>query len=165
MTKCIKVSDFSCSSITHFYFLFPFYNNHYFSGLVDAGCKIYRTEGVSGLYRGFWVNSIQIFSGFCYIGTYEGVRHLSSQYNIHPQVKTLIAGGSASLVGQTIIVPFDVISQHLMLLGLTERNAASQKKVNHTLIICLISICLYYVYFEFPVCLVSFGTNHKSGQI
>ncbi|KAK7603820.1 hypothetical protein V9T40_003819 [Parthenolecanium corni] len=103
-------------------------NDQLYKGLVDAGCKIYRTEGVSGLYRGFWVNSIQILSGFCYIGTYEGVRHISSQYNIHPQIKTLIAGGSASLVGQTIIVPFDVISQHLMLLGLTERNSTPQKK-------------------------------------
>jgi len=73
------------------------------------------------------VNSIQIFSGLCYIGTYESVRHLSSQYNIHPQLKTVLAGASASVVGQTIIVPFDVISQHLMLLGLIERN--SQKKV------------------------------------
>ena len=106
---------------------------HLFAGLIDAGCKIYRTEGVSGLYRGFWVNSIQIVSGFCYIGTYEGVRHVSSQYNIHPQLKTLIAGGSASLVGQTIIVPFDVISQHLMLLGLTERNSTPQKKVSISL--------------------------------
>lgn len=74
------------------------------------------------------MNSIQIFSGLCYIGTYESVRHVSSQYNINPQLKTLIAGGAASLVGQTIIVPFDVISQHLMLLGLIERN--SGKKVS-----------------------------------
>lgn len=101
-----------------------------FSGLIDAGCKIYRTEGVSGLYRGFWINSVQIVSGLFYIGTYEGVRHISSQYNIHPQIKTLLAGGAASLVGQTIIVPFDVISQHLMLLGLIERNGGPEKKVN-----------------------------------
>ena len=73
------------------------------------------------------MNSIQIFSGFCYIGTYESVRHVASQYNINPQVKTLCAGAAASVVGQTIIVPFDVISQHLMLLGLLERN--SPKKV------------------------------------
>ncbi len=30
-----------------------------------------------------------------------------------------MGGGCASLVGQTIIVPFDVISQHMMLLGYT----------------------------------------------
>ena len=33
------------------------------------------------------------------------------------QVRALVAGGCASLVGQTFIVPFDVISQHLMVIG------------------------------------------------
>lgn len=102
--------------------------NCMYLGLIDAGSKIYRNEGLSGLYRGFWVNSVQIVSGLCYVGTYESVRHISSQYNINPQLKTLMAGGAASLVGQTIIVPFDVISQHLMLLGLIERN--SREKVS-----------------------------------
>ena len=38
--------------------------------------------------------------------------------NYHQLITCLLVGGScASLVGQTIIVPFDVISQHLMLLG------------------------------------------------
>lgn len=103
-----------------------------YKGLIDAGSKIYRNEGLSGLYRGFWVNSVQIVSGLCYVGTYESVRHISSQYNINPQLKTLMAGGAASLVGQTIIVPFDVISQHLMLLGLIERNSR-EKVVLHPL--------------------------------
>ena len=31
--------------------------------------------------------------------------------------RSIVGGASASLVGQTIIVPFDVISQHLMILG------------------------------------------------
>nr|CAG4651108.1 EOG090X08ST [Simocephalus serrulatus]SVE94332.1 EOG090X08ST [Simocephalus serrulatus] len=33
------------------------------------------------------------------------------------RLRALIGGGCASLVGQTIIVPIDVISQHLMLIG------------------------------------------------
>lgn len=52
-----------------------------------------------------------------YISTYEGVRHLLSQNNVDGRLKALIAGGAASLVGQTIIVPFDVLSQHLMMIG------------------------------------------------
>ena len=39
----------------------------------------------------------------------------------------LVGGASASLVGQTIIVPFDVISQHLMILG-TVTNKVSTKR-------------------------------------
>lgn len=113
--------------------------------MIDAGSKIYRTEGVSGLYRGFWVNSIQIFSGLCYIGTYEGVRHVTGQYNLHPQVRTLIAGGAASLVGQTIIVPFDVISQHLMLLGLIERNSGPDRKVSKFEMLFIVRIVAYII--------------------
>lgn len=100
-----------------------------YKGLIDASCKIYSTEGVSGLYRGFWINSIQIVSGVLYIGTYEGVRHITGEYNVKPQIRTVLAGGAASFVGQTIIVPFDVISQHLMLLGLVENNSRSRKQI------------------------------------
>ncbi|XP_039281789.1 solute carrier family 25 member 44-like isoform X2 [Nilaparvata lugens] len=95
-----------------------------YNGLWDAGNKIYRTEGVSGLYRGFWVSSVQIVSGVMYIGTYEGVRHVLSQYRSPPSVKAMLGGGAASLVGQTVIVPFDVISQHLMVIGLSSQSQA-----------------------------------------
>lgn len=86
-------------------------------GLIDAASKIYKSEGVGGLYRGFWVSSVQIVSGVLYIATYEGVRHVLTQHNASPSVKSLVGGGAASLVGQTIIVPFDILSQHLMVLG------------------------------------------------
>lgn len=97
-----------------------------YKGLFDAATKIYKTEGVHGLYRGFWISSVQIISGVFYIATYEGMRHILSQYNAPQSVKALVGGGAASLVGQTVIVPFDVLSQHLMVLGLVDR--CSQKK-------------------------------------
>lgn len=89
-----------------------------YTGMFDAGTKIFKAEGAAGLYRGFWISSVQIFSGVFYISTYEGVRHLLNQHGVGRQTKSLIAGGCASLVGQTIIVPFDVISQHAMVLGM-----------------------------------------------
>lgn len=92
-----------------------------YNGMIDACRKIYKVEGVSGLYRGFWISSIQIVSGVFYVSTYEGVRHLltdTSVGRVDSKVKALIAGGAASLVGQTIVVPFDVLSQHLMVLGI-----------------------------------------------
>lgn len=88
--------------------------------MIDAFGKIYRSEGVNGLYRGFWVSSAQIVSGVFYIATYESVRHILTQQNASASAKSLIAGGCASIVGQTIIVPFDVLSQHLMVLGLAQ---------------------------------------------
>ncbi|CAG9790592.1 unnamed protein product [Diatraea saccharalis] len=91
-----------------------------YSGVVDAITKIYRSEGVSGLYRGFWLSSFQIISGVFYITTYEGVRHELGRYDLNPKTKSFIGGACASLVGQTVIVPFDVLSQHLMVLGLVK---------------------------------------------
>nr|AEE62883.1 unknown [Dendroctonus ponderosae] len=91
--------------------------NDMYTGMLDAYGKIYRYEGVSGLYKGFWISSVQIVSGVFYISTYEGVRHLLSKKDIDSRLRALVAGGFASLVGQTIVVPFDVLSQHLMMIG------------------------------------------------
>ena len=94
--------------------------------MFDAYRKIYKTEGFSGLYRGFWISSIQIVSGVFYVSTYEGVRHLLGQdpitSGLDSRVKALIGGGAASAVGQTIVVPFDVLSQHMMVLGISTKH-------------------------------------------
>ncbi|XP_030746431.1 solute carrier family 25 member 44 isoform X1 [Sitophilus oryzae] len=92
-------------------------HNDMYTGMFDAYGKIYKYEGISGLYRGFWISSVQIISGVFYISTYEGVRHILSKKNLDSRLRALVAGGCASLVGQTIIVPFDVLSQHLMMIG------------------------------------------------
>ncbi|XP_015434883.1 PREDICTED: solute carrier family 25 member 44 [Dufourea novaeangliae] len=101
-------------------------HNHMYNGVIDALRKIYTVEGVAGLYRGFWISSIQIVSGVFYVSTYEGVRHLLGQDDVighvDSRVKALLAGGAASLVGQTIVVPFDVLSQHLMVLGINNNS-------------------------------------------
>lgn len=73
---------------------------------------------------------VQIVSGVFYISTYEGVRHLLSQHGIEGRAKALAGGACASLVGQTIIVPFDVISQHAMVLGMSTQ---SGKVLQHVL--------------------------------
>ncbi|XP_056632063.1 solute carrier family 25 member 44 [Diorhabda carinulata] len=103
-------------------------HNDLYTGIFDAYGKIYRYEGFSGLYRGFWVSSVQIVSGVFYISTYEGVRHILHKKKVHSSLRALIAGGCASLVGQTIIVPFDVLSQHLMMMGV---NGREEKAFNH----------------------------------
>lgn len=97
--------------------------------MLDAATKIYKTEGLRGLYRGFWVRSVHIVSGVCHLATYQGMRHVLAQFNAPQPVRALVGGGVASLVSQTVIVPFDVLSQHLMVLGLLDRS--TQKKVNN----------------------------------
>ena len=52
-------------------------------------------------------------------GTYEYVRDILLRHELayDSRVRGAIAGLSASVVSQSIIVPFDVMSQHLMILG------------------------------------------------
>ncbi|XP_028298647.1 solute carrier family 25 member 44-like [Gouania willdenowi] len=88
-----------------------------YGGTFDAFFKILRAEGVRGLYRGFMVNTFTLISGQAYITTYELVRKYVSQYSDDNSVKSLVAGGSASLVAQSITVPIDVVSQQLMMQG------------------------------------------------
>ncbi|KAG7283756.1 hypothetical protein CRUP_034380 [Coryphaenoides rupestris] len=88
-----------------------------YSGTFDAFFKILRKEGVQGLYRGFMVNSLTLISGQAYITTYELVRKYVSNYSQDNTVKSLVAGGSASLVAQSITVPIDVVSQQQMMQG------------------------------------------------
>ena len=88
-----------------------------YSGTFDAFFKILRTDGVRGLYRGFMINSFTLISGQAYITTYELVRKYVSNYSHNNTLKSLVAGGSASLVAQSITVPIDVVSQQLMMQG------------------------------------------------
>lgn len=104
--------------------------------MLDAANRIYRTEGMSGLYRGFWVSSAQVFSGLVYIGAYEQTRFLTAPYlEQWPEVRSMVAGGVASVFGQTIIVPFDVVSQHLMMLGLSTNSKDKNKMVSFYIMI------------------------------
>jgi len=105
--------------------------NAQYKGTFDAYKQISRTEGFRGLYRGFWISCFQVVSGVCYVSTYEGVRHLLDINGINnARLKALAGGSCASLVGQTVIVPFDVISQHMMVLGLDPRAGKSDLSAN-----------------------------------
>lgn len=89
-----------------------------YSGTFDAFAKILRNEGFSSLYRGFVVNTMQITSGLVHLMTYEKVRHLVGSYGINDtRLRGLIGGGVGALLSQTIITPFDVISQHMMVIS------------------------------------------------
>ena len=114
ITQTILFTSLSLSQVQN--------HNAQYKGTFDAYKQISRTEGFRGLYRGFWISCFQVVSGVCYVSTYEGVRHLLDMNGINnARVKALAGGSCASLVGQTVIVPFDVISQHMMVLGLDPR--------------------------------------------
>jgi solute carrier family 25 protein 44 len=90
-----------------------------YKGTWDAVKCISRTEGFRGFYSGFGVHLFSIIPGFCYISSYEGVRHYMNTKTNWNQgwAKSLVGGCVASVVGQTLVVPIDIINQHIMLLG------------------------------------------------
>ncbi|XP_050406183.1 solute carrier family 25 member 44 [Patella vulgata] len=101
-----------------------------YKGTMDAFYKISKHEGVIGLYRGFWVSCLQLFPSVAYIGTYETIRHHLKEHTTVKDSKSrsFIAGGCASVIGQTMSVPLDIITQHIMLLG-QESSARSKTEV------------------------------------
>ncbi|XP_042637408.1 solute carrier family 25 member 44-like [Orycteropus afer afer] len=86
-----------------------------YNGTFDAFIKILQADGVTGLYWGFLVNTFTLISGQCYVTTYELTCKFVADYSKSNTVKSLVAGGSASLVAQSITVTINVVSQHLML--------------------------------------------------
>lgn len=101
-----------------------------YHGTFDAFVKILRADGVTGLYRGFLVNTFTLISGQCYVTTYELTRKFVADYSQSNTVKSLVAGGSASLVAQSITVPIDVVSQHLMMQRKGEKMGRFQVRGN-----------------------------------
>ncbi|KAH9509718.1 hypothetical protein Btru_044330 [Bulinus truncatus] len=93
--------------------------NTIYKGTFDAFMKIFMNEGRTGLYRGFWVSCLQLFPSMAYISTYEGTRHYMAEHLgvTENRIRSFVGGGLASITGQTLAVPIDIISQHLMLMG------------------------------------------------
>ena len=88
-----------------------------YTGTLNALATVVKYEGLSGLYKGYLVNSLQCLPHVLYITTYEKVRQQVSLLTANIYVMAFVGGAAGSVVGQTISVPLDVISQHLMLVG------------------------------------------------
>ena len=97
-----------------------------YTGTFDAFGKILRHEGPRGLFKGFAVSCIGIISGQLYITTYEVIRQEAKRlndahrvFNPHTMdvVRNGVAGGTASLLAQTVVVPVDIVSQKQMMMS------------------------------------------------
>ena len=101
--------------------------NAIYKGTFDAFTKIVKYEGFSGLYKGFWISNLLVGTSMSYIVTYEHVRNYLRKHapESNNQLRSFIAGGCASAVGQTSMVPIDIVSQHLQMIG--QKDAVSGK--------------------------------------
>lgn len=88
-----------------------------YRGTFHALRTITRYEGYSALYKGFWVNSFQIFPHVLYITSFEKMRQKASSLTSNVYAIGFLAGGGASFFAQSLSVPIDVLSQHMQLVG------------------------------------------------
>ena len=112
--------------------LFMQEGNSIYSGAFDAFRKILRREGIQGLYKGFTVSLLGMASAQLYITTYEVVRSRLPGYS--SELKGLIAGTCATVVGQLLTVPVDIVSQHMMMDGQVKMTKPSSKPSQYILV-------------------------------
>ena len=103
-----------------------------YSGTTDAFRKVVQREGFRGLYKGFMFSSLGLVSGQLYLTTYEVVRSYLSNYST--EVRGLVAGGVATLVGQSVTVPIDIVTQIMMMQGQVVNPASATSKGNYVLV-------------------------------
>uniref|UniRef100_A0A915LYA5 Mitochondrial carrier protein n=1 Tax=Meloidogyne javanica TaxID=6303 RepID=A0A915LYA5_MELJA len=91
--------------------------NNVYTGMRHAFSSVYKREGFSALYRGFWITLPQIGASCIYSTIYEKARSvLHLRANIEsPLLVSALAGGIASVSAQFIFVPTDIVSQHMMI--------------------------------------------------
>ena len=87
-----------------------------YRGLYDAFFKVFKSEGIAGFYRGFHIYAMKVVFGQVYITTYEYTKHKCQDMNLAMQ--GLVAGSVASIAGQSLSVPADIVTQRLQIEGM-----------------------------------------------
>jgi solute carrier family 25 protein 44 len=91
--------------------------NTVYKGTWDALKTIYQLEGFRALYRSFHVYNLQVIPNVIYITSFEKCREHVTNYTQNAYFRAMIAGGVSSLISQTMVVPIDIVTQHMMLIG------------------------------------------------
>ncbi|CAG9462110.1 unnamed protein product [Pedinophyceae sp. YPF-701] len=100
-------------------------------GIASITLDLARSEGIRGFYKGYPITFLaQIPSRVIYLSTLEFVKaHVTAPLDaaLDPaaaaSAASFLAGGTASLAAQTVIVPMDVISQRQMIQGPASKGA------------------------------------------
>ncbi|CAD5212156.1 unnamed protein product [Bursaphelenchus xylophilus] len=90
--------------------------NNVYRGMTHAFRTILKNEGITALYRGFWVTLPQLSASFVYSSVYEKLRNVIREHTRleSPQVVSALAGGTASVCTQFVFVPTDIVAQYMM---------------------------------------------------
>ncbi|XP_063617095.1 solute carrier family 25 member 32 isoform X2 [Cydia splendana] len=94
-------------------------DNKRYKGMVDGLCKIYRTEGVRGLYRGFVPGMFGVSHGALQFMTYEEMKNRYNQYRNLPidikltSVEYLTFAAVSKLLAAGATYPYQVVRARL----------------------------------------------------
>ncbi|XP_020249119.1 mitochondrial substrate carrier family protein B isoform X2 [Asparagus officinalis] len=96
---------------------------HVYNGILDCISKIYKTNGIRGLYRGVGPTLYGIFpySGLKFYFYEEMKTHVPENHKNDVIVK-LACGSIAGLLGQTMTYPLDVVRRQMQVQALSTSN-------------------------------------------
>ena len=88
-------------------------NTNQFNGLIDVLSKTIETDGVQGLYRGFFVSifGIMVYRA-CYFGFYDTFRHLIPKKSF---VRQFLFGLAVTIASGLATYPLDTIRRRMMM--------------------------------------------------
>ncbi|XP_074559074.1 mitochondrial carrier protein CoAc2-like [Curcuma longa] len=106
-----------------------------YGGILDCILKIYRQNGLRGLYRGVGPSLYGIFpySGLKFYFYEEMKSHVPANYKDSVAVK-LACGSVAGLLGQTITYPLDVVRRQMQVEALSTANNEMRKGTFESLV-------------------------------
>ena len=88
---------------------------HLYPTLTVSAKKMYQEEGLwKGFYRGVWPASCAAIPAHAALfSAFEYFSNLTSKYTSNQATSTAVGGAAASVVHETVTVPFDVIKQRM----------------------------------------------------
>jgi len=106
-----------------------------FSGLIDVYRKTWKTDGITGLYRGFVIScvGIVVYRGL-YFGMYDSIKPLLPRNLSSSFLATFLLGWSVTIVAGLASYPVDTIRRRMMM---TSGEAVKYKSSMHAAAVIL----------------------------
>jgi len=94
----------------------------YYAGVWDAVRKIYRDEGMKGLYRGLGMNLYTTVPSIALnFGLYEHFYNFYGAVGVQQPFHALVSGGSSGAAAATLLFPMDLVRRQMQMVGLGGR--------------------------------------------